>query len=238
MKLDILIISAHPDDAELCCSGTIARHVANGKKVGMLDLTQGELGTRGTPEIRLQEAQISAGILGAQIRENLGFQDGFFRNDTDHQTVLIEQIRRFQPDVVLTNAPSDRHPDHGRASALVKDACFLSGLRKFNTIYEQMPQEAHRPAHVFHYIQNNYIEPHFVVDISKFWATKLESIKAFKSQFYNPESNEPESFISTKDFSQFIESRARVMGHKIGVSFGEGFIADKMIGVRDFDVLL
>lgn len=238
MNVDILIISAHPDDAELCCAGTIASHVAMGKKVGMIDLTQGEMGTRGTAEIRLKEAEEAAEILKTSFRENLGFEDYFFKNDEEHQAEIVKRIRKYQPDIIITNAVSDRHPDHGKAAALVEQAVFLSGLRKFETSMEGSSQQAFRPGHVYHYIQNNYIEPDLIVDISGFWNVKLNAMKAFSSQFYNPESDEPESFISSKEFFHFIEERAREFGHKIGVEFGEGFTINKSLGVRSlFDIV-
>lgn len=238
MKLDILVIASHPDDAELCCSGTVAKEIALGKNVGLIDLTRGELGTRGDAETRQKEAGRSAEILGVSVRENLCFEDGFFLNDREHQLAIIKRLRKYQPEIVLTNAPEDRHPDHGRASLLVKDACFLSGLIKIETVHEGIKQDAHRPNQVYHFIQNNYVEPDFVVDISDYWEQKISSVKAFASQFYNPESDEPESFISSKSFMHFVESRAREMGHKIGAEFGEGFVSDKMLGVRDlFDLI-
>lgn len=234
MKLDILVLAVHPDDAELSCSGTIAAHIAMGKKVGIVDFTRGELGTRGTPEIRLQEAAASARILGLSARENLGFRDGFFKNDENHQLKLIEAIRRYQPEVVLANAIEDRHPDHGRAAALADEACFYSGLRMIQTVEKDgTPQVAWRPKAVYHYIQDRYIEPDFVVDVTPFWDIKIESIKAFQSQFFDPNSTEPASYISSPEFLPFIESRSQEMGHKIGVKHGEGFTKTKMIGVQN-----
>jgi bacillithiol biosynthesis deacetylase BshB1 len=218
MKLDILVMAAHPDDAELAVSGTIVDAVAKGKKVGIVDFTRGELGTRGTPEIRLAESAEATKILGIQVRENLGLADGFFQNDRESQLKLIEVIRKYQPDIVLANALEDRHPDHGKGAALAIDACFLSGLRKIDT---GLP--AWRPKHVYHYIQDRYLEPDFVIDISAHWEKKEAAIRAFKSQFFDPNSTEPASYISSPDFLDFIEARAQEMGHKIGVKYGEGF---------------
>ena len=225
MKLDILVMAAHPDDAELSCSGTILKHVAAGKKVGIIDFTRGELGTRGTPEIRLQESTDATKILGLHARENLGIRDGFFRNDEESQLKLIEVIRKYQPDIVLANALEDRHPDHGKGAQLAIDACFLSGLRQIKT--GDLP--AWRPTQVYHYIQDRYIEPDFVVDISAHWDQKETAIRAFKSQFFDPSSMEPASYISSPDFLHFIQARAMEMGHKIGVKYGEGFQSQKTL---------
>jgi bacillithiol biosynthesis deacetylase BshB1 len=219
MKLDILVMAAHPDDAELSCSGTILKHITAGKKVGIVDFTRGELGTRGTPEIRLQESADATKILGLHARENLGIRDGFFRNDEKTQLKLIEIIRKYQPDIVLANALVDRHPDHGKGAQLAIDACFLSGLRQIKT----GDLSAWRPAQVYHYIQDRYLEPDFVVDISAHWDQKEAAIRAFKSQFFDPNSTEPTSYISSPDFLNFIQARAMEMGHKIGVKYGEGF---------------
>ncbi|MEY3644712.1 MAG: hypothetical protein RLZZ207_1407 [Bacteroidota bacterium] len=237
LKLDILVVAAHPDDAELGCSGTIASQVAKGHQVGIVDLTHGEMGTRGTPELRLQEAAQAAELLGITVRENMGFKDVFFQDDEEHQLKLIQVIRKFQPDIVLANAISDRHPDHGKGSSLATNACFMSGLSKIETWNEGVKQAPWRPKFVYHYIQNNYIQPDFIVDISAFWDKKIASIAAFKSQFYNPESQEPASFISSPEFLPFIESRAREFGHRIEVKYGEGFTVERFIGVSDlFDL--
>jgi bacillithiol biosynthesis deacetylase BshB1 len=225
MKLDILVMAAHPDDAELSCAGTILKHIAAGKKVGIVDFTRGELGTRGTPEIRLQESADATKILGLHARENLGIRDGFFRNDEETQLKLIEVIRKYQPDIVLANALEDRHPDHGKGAQLAIDACFLSGLRQIKT--GNLP--AWRPAQVYHYIQDRYLEPDFVVDISTQWDEKEAAIRAFKSQFFDPSSAEPASYISSPDFLNFIQARAMEMGHKIGVKYGEGFQSQKTL---------
>ncbi|WP_158857098.1 bacillithiol biosynthesis deacetylase BshB1 [Lunatibacter salilacus] len=230
-KLDILVIAAHPDDAELSCSGTIASHVAKGLKVGILDLTQGEMGTRGTPAIRLEESDVAAKILGLSARENLGFADVFFTEDREHQVAIARIIRKYRPEIVLANAVADRHPDHGKGGSLATKACFVSGLRMLETEWDGKAQEAWRPKAVYHYIQNNYIEPDFVVDITPFWDTKKASIMAFKSQFFDPNSKEPESFISSPDFMDFIEARAKEFGHKISVKYGEGFTVERVAGV-------
>lgn len=236
-KLDILVIAAHPDDAELGCSGTIASHIAKGYKVGIVDLTHGEMGTRGTPEIRLQEAEEAGRILGLSARENLGFKDIYFKDDEAHQLELIKIIRKYQPEIVLANAITDRHPDHGKGASLASNACFMSGLRKIETECDGLFQQAWRPKFVYHYIQNNYIEPDFIVDISAHWDTKVASIMAFKSQFYDPSSQEPASFISSPEFLPFVESRSREFGHRIMVKYGEGFTVERFLGVDNlFDL--
>ena len=236
-KLDVLVFAAHPDDAELGCSGTIAAQIAQGNKVGIVDFTQGEMGTRGTPELRLQEAEDAAKILGLAARENMGFQDVFFKDDEEHQLKLIQVIRKYQPEIVLTNAINDRHPDHGKGSSLASKACFMSGLTKIETFQDGVMQSPWRPKFVYHYIQNNYIEPDFIVDISDFWEIKIKSIAAFGSQFYNPKSQEPASFISSPEFLPFIESRARELGHRINTKYGEGFTVERFIGVSNlFDL--
>jgi bacillithiol biosynthesis deacetylase BshB1 len=232
-KLDVLVFAAHPDDAELGCSGTIAALVAQGKKVGVVDFTQGEMGTRGTPEIRLQESAKAAKILQLSARENVGFKDVFFKNDETHQLKLVEMIRKYQPEIVIANAISDRHPDHGKGSSLASQACFMSGLLKIETSIEGINQSPWRPKVVYHYIQNNFINPDFVVDITPYWQTKIDSIMAFRSQFYDPTSKEPTSFISDPDFIPFIEARAREFGHKIMVKYGEGFTVERIPGVTD-----
>jgi len=236
-KLDILVFAAHPDDAELGCSGTIAAQVARGKKVGIVDLTQGEMGTRGTPEIRLKEANEAAKILGLTIRENMGFKDVFFEDDKEHRIELVKIIRKYQPEIVIANAIKDRHPDHGKGSSLATHACFMSGLRKIETTLDGKLQKPWRPKNVYHFIQNNYIEPDFIVDISEHWDTKIKSILAYQSQFYDPESREPASFISDPDFLPFIEARSREFGHRILSTYGEGFTSERYLGVADlFDL--
>jgi len=231
IKLDILVMAAHPDDAELSCSGTILSYINQGKKVGIVDFTRGEMGTRGTPEIRLQESNDATKILGLHARENLGLADGFFQNDQASQLILMEVIRRYRPEIVLANALEDRHPDHGKGAKLAIDACFLSGLRMIQTIdlHSKTEQSAWRPKHVYHYIQDRYLEPDFVIDITEHWETKEQSIRAFKSQFFDPASKEPNSYISSPDFLSFIQARAQEMGHKIGVKYGEGFQSQKTL---------
>jgi len=238
LKLDILVMAVHPDDAELGCSGTILKEISIGRKVGILDFTRGELGTRGSAEIRDQEAAESSKIMGLSARENLAFRDGFFNNDEEHQIKIVEVIRRYQPDIVLANAIDDRHPDHGRASKLAVDACFLSGLRKIPTFEKNGSQQKEwRPKQLLHYIQDRYIEPDFVIDITDFWELKEQAIRAFKSQFFDPNSSDPSSYISSPEFLDFIESRSREMGHKIGVKYGEGFTSYRTLGVNSvFDL--
>ncbi len=238
MKLDIMVLSAHPDDAELGCGGTIAAHVAKGKKVGVIDFTRGEMGTRGTPELRKEEAEASSKILGLSVRENLDFADAFFVNDKEHQLKVVQKIRQYQPDIVLANAIRDRHSDHAKASDLATSACFLSGLQKIETELDGKPQQAWRPKAVYHFIQNDFIQPDFVVDISPYWETKIKAIKAFKSQFFDPESDEPQTFLSTPHFMEFVEARAKELGHAIRVDYGEGFTIERTLGISDlFDLL-
>ncbi|MBL4656144.1 MAG: bacillithiol biosynthesis deacetylase BshB1 [Bacteroidetes bacterium] len=234
-KLSILAFGAHPDDVELGCGGTLLSHISQGKKVGIVDLTRGELGTRGTPEIRSEESAEAAKIIGVEIRENLGFEDGFFENSKENQLKVIEVIRKYQPDIVIASAIEDRHPDHGRASKLISDSCFLSGLLKIKTA----TAEPWRPNAVYHYIQfRSHITPNLVVDISDFHEKKMEAIKMHKSQFYDPDSNEPETMIAQKGFLEFIEARALEYGTQIGVKYGEGFTAERYIGVKDLSSLL
>ena len=235
MKLDILIMAAHPDDAEMSCGGTIASAIAKGRKVGIVDFTRGELGTRGTPEIRAAEAAAASEILRISARENLGFRDGFFKNDEVHQMKLIAAIRRYQPEIVLANAIEDRHPDHGKGASLAVDACFLSGLRMIETFdTDGTPQAAWRPKALYHYIQDVYIKPDLVIDISDYWALKEVAIRAYKSQFFDADSKEPESYLTSPVFLEFLKARSQDMGHKIGASFGEGYTKTKMIGINDF----
>ncbi len=231
MKLDILAIGAHPDDVELSCSGTIAKEVESGKKVGILDLTRGELGTRGTPEIRDQEAKKASEILGVLTRENLGFKDGFFINDQNHQLEVIKILRKYKPEIVLCNAVTDRHIDHGKGSKLVSDACFLSGLRKIETLLNGVKQEAWRPKHVYHYIQWANITPDFVVDISNHIDKKMESVEAYTSQFYDTSSKEPTTPISSRNFLDSIKYRAADLGRIIGVEYAEGFTVERYVAV-------
>lgn len=223
VKLDILAFGAHPDDVELSAAGTLLKQKSLGNSIGIIDLTAGELGTRGNAATRAAEAAEAALILGLSARENLGFADGFFINDQEHQRAIIRIIRKYQPRVVLANALSDRHPDHGRAAELVARACFLSGLRRIETWLEDEVQEPWRPDQVFHYIQDRHAKPDFVVDITPFWEGKMKAIKAFTTQFHNPDANEPQTPISGKDFIHFLEARAREMGRISGVEFAEGF---------------
>ncbi|MCG9879141.1 MAG: bacillithiol biosynthesis deacetylase BshB1 [Bacteroidia bacterium] len=223
MKVDILVFAAHPDDAELSCSGTILAHKALGKSVALVDLTKGELGTRGNAELRMQEAAEASKILGIDYRENLGFRDGFFVKNEELELKIIQAIRKYQPEIVLANALSDRHIDHGRAADLVHDSCFLSGLTKIHTEYNSVPQKAWRPKKVYHYIQDQLSHPDIVFDISDFFDQKMESILAFKSQFFDPNSDEPNTPISGPDFLDFIKGRAVEFGRRIGVKYGEGF---------------
>lgn len=237
-KLDALVISAHPDDMELSCSGTVASLVSEGYKVGALDMTRGELGTRGNEEIRAKEADAATGILGLTLRENAGLPDGFFANDKESQVAIAGYIRKYQPAIVITNAIEDRHPDHGKASGLTSDACFIAGLSKLPITVNDETLKPWRPAAVYHYIQSNYIVPDLIVDISNFWDVKLESIKAFKSQFYDPNSNEPDTYISSPHFLEFIEARCKQWGQAIGTNYGEGFTVERHIGVRNlFDLI-
>ncbi|GAA4427834.1 bacillithiol biosynthesis deacetylase BshB1 [Pontibacter saemangeumensis] len=239
MKLDILAFASHPDDIELGCAGTLIGHIAAGKKVGIIDLTEGELGTRGTPEIRLQEAEAAAEIMGVSVRENLGMADGFFLNDREHQLQVMQKIRQYRPEIVLANALHDRHPDHGRGSELVTEACFKAGLKMVSTKDGQgQEQAAWRPKVVYHFIQDRLITPDIVVDVTPFWDKKMETIRAFRSQFYNPDDSSPNTYISSPEFLNFIESRAQELGHAIGVKYGEGFSSDRLIGVRNlFDLI-
>lgn len=232
MKLDILVLAAHPDDAELGCGGTIAKHTALGHKVGIVDLTRGELGTRGTPEQREREASESAKILGVAVRENLCLRDGFFRNDPESQLVVIRAIRTYQPRLVLANAITDRHVDHGMGAGLAYDASFLSGLSKVESLSgDGKKQSPWRPEAVYHYVQSQFIPPDFVVDISTEWETKMKAVKAFGSQFFNPDSREPETYISKPGFLRMLEARAVEYGHAIGAAYGEGFTVRRFIGV-------
>ncbi len=238
MKLDVLAIGVHPDDVELSCAGVLLVEKKNGKKTGIVDLTQGELGTRGTADTRREEAEKAGTILGVDIRENLGLADGFFQNDRHSQLKIIEAIRKYQPDIILCNAPEDRHPDHGRSARLVADATFLSGLVKIETMSGGFLQKAWRPKYVLHYIQDRFLTPNFVVDITDVFETKLESIKAYATQFHNPGLNGPETYISTPDFLDSVIYRSKMLGKMIGVKYAEGFISEKMIGIKSLDVLI
>ncbi|MFY0254974.1 bacillithiol biosynthesis deacetylase BshB1 [Chitinophaga sp. 30R24] len=238
MKLDILAIAVHPDDVELGCAGTLMAHARQGMKVGVVDLTRGELGTRGTPELREQEALAAAKVLGLAVRDNLGLADGFFRNDTKEQLAIITAIRKYKPEIVLANAMDDRHPDHGRAGKLIEDSCFLAGLRKVETSVDGQVQEAWRPKQVYHFLQDRYHEPDFVVDISEVMEKKLEAIRCFSSQFLAPKDNEPQTYISGSNFFESVIYRAKMLGKMIGVEYAEGYTSAKMIGVKNLADLI
>lgn len=231
MKLDILVFGSHPDDAELSCGGTIAKEISLGKKVGIIDLTRGELGTRGTADLRDEEAAHAAQILGIHVRENLRFRDGFFVNDEAHQLEVIKMVRKYRPDIVIANAIDDRHIDHAKGSKLVSDACFLSGLRRVETQLNGTPQEAWRPKTVYHYIQWKDLAPDFVVDVTGFMDVKVASLMAYKSQFYDPNSTEPVTPIATKNFKESILYRAANLGRLIGTEYAEGFTTERPVAV-------
>ncbi|MCY7408678.1 MAG: bacillithiol biosynthesis deacetylase BshB1 [Chitinophagales bacterium] len=237
MKLDILAFGAHPDDVELSCAGTIAKHVKLGYKVGIVDLTRGELGTRGTPEIREAEAIAASKVMGVHARENLAMRDGFFMNDEEHQLKVIAMIRKYQPEILLANATEDRHPDHGRGAELVRDAWFLAGLKNVETKLDGKSQEPWRPKCIYHYIQDRWLEPDILIDISDFWEKRMEAILSFKSQFYDPASKEPITYISTLEFLGTLKSRAQTLGRMIGVEYAENFTTKRKTGVDDFFVL-
>ena len=231
MKLDILAFGAHPDDVELGCGGTIAKEVAKGKKIGIIDLTRGELGTRGTAETRDEEAFNAAKILGVSMRTNMEFLDGFFLNDKTHQLAIIKMIRKYKPEIILCNAIDDRHIDHGKGSQLVSDACFLSGLLKIETEDDGALQKPWRPKQVYHYIQWKNLEPQLTVDVSGFIDKKMESVLAYKTQFFGAKSKEPETPISSKNFTDSILYRARDLGRLIGVEHAEGFTVERYVAV-------
>jgi bacillithiol biosynthesis deacetylase BshB1 len=238
MKLDILAFGVHPDDVELGCAGTIMAAIDQGKKVGIVDLTRGELGTRGTPTTRTLEAAAAAKIMGVDVRENLDMADGFFTNDEPHQRKIIALIRKYQPDIILANAPEDRHPDHGRSAKLVSDAAFLSGLRKVETIHEGITQNAWRPAYTFHYIQDRFIQPSFVIDITAYMERKMEAVLAYGTQFTNADTSEPQTYISSPQFLETVKARALMLGKRIGVGYAEGYITEKIIGFSNFDAII
>ena len=238
MIVDILAFGAHPDDIELSCAGTLLVEKENGKKIAIVDLTRGELGTRGSAEIRKQEAAAAAKILNVDIRENLELADGFFQNDESHQRRVIRAIRKYRPSIIICNAPGDRHPDHGRGAQLVEDAIFLSGLRKIETIDNGSAQAVWRPDFVFNYIQDRYLHPNFIIDITAVMEQKIASIKAYETQFDSPDNNEPQTYISTPDFLESVIYRAKMYGKMIGVKYGEGYISKKMIGFNNFDAFI
>ncbi len=234
-KLDMLAFGVHPDDIELGCSGTILACVAEGKKAGIIDLTKGELGTRGSAEIRKEEAANAAKVLKVTIRENLEMADGFFQNDESHQRKVIEVIRKYRPEIILCNSIEDRHPDHGRSAKLVEDAAFLSGLRKIETFTQGEKQQEWRPKYVFHYIQDRFLQPSFVFDISNFMDEKLKAVLCYKTQFFNPDLNEPETYISSPEFFETVKARAMMLGKRIGVKYAEGYVTRKMVGINSFN---
>lgn len=238
MKLDILAFGVHPDDVELGCGGTLLSAISEGKKVGIIDLTQGELGTRGTILTRFAEALVAANVLGVNIRENLKMADGFFQNDEVHQRQIINTIRKYKPEIILCNAPEDRHPDHGRSAKLVSDAAFLSGLRKIETFVDGISQSAWRPKYVFHYLQDRFIQPSFVIDISDHFDRKLEAVLCYKTQFLASDNSEPQTYISSPEFIDGIKGRAILLGKRIGVKYAEGFITEKILGVRSMDAFV
>lgn len=241
MKLDILAIGVHPDDVELGCSGTLINEIKLGKKAGIVDLTQGELGTRGSIESRYREAANAAMIMGVQVRENLKMRDGFFENDEAHKLKLISTIRKYRPGIVIGNVLHDRHPDHGRAGKLIADCCFLAGLAKIETTDEQgKAQEKWRPSYLLHYIQDWYHEPDILIDISDVFEQRMQSIQAYSTQFHTSEGGEegPQTYISTPDFLDSVIARARMFGKRIGVKYAEGFISEKKIGIRNLDALI
>lgn len=237
MKVDILAFAAHPDDIEISAAGTLMKHIAMGNTVAIVDLTQGELGSRGTPETRSEEAENASKIMGINARINLKMADGFFETSKENKLKIIEQIRHFQPKVVLCNAINDRHPDHGRGSNLVSEACFLSGLLKIETTYNGQSQKKWRPNSVFHYIQDRYIKPDFVVDITPYVDQKINALKAFKTQFFNPDSNEPKTPISGQEFFDFLKGRWRDFGRNIGVEYAEGYTTERPHGIEDLTKL-
>lgn len=238
MKVDILAFAAHPDDIELSAAGTLMKHIAEGKTVGIVDLTQGELGSRGTIETRYEEADAASQIMGISARVNLKMADGFFDNSEENKRLIIEQIRRFQPTIVLANAIEDRHPDHARAAKLVSDACFLAGLRKFETVWEGEVQPSHRPKAIYHYIQDHYLKADFCVDVTEFVERKIEAIRAYKTQFYDPNSKEPVTPISGEEFFDFIKGRMMQYGRPIGARYAEGFTVERELGINSFDDLI
>jgi bacillithiol biosynthesis deacetylase BshB1 len=237
-KIQVLAVAVHPDDVELCCSGTLMMEKLQGKTTGVIDLTRGELGTRGTPELRLQEAETAARIMQLDVRENLGMADGFFQNNEENQRKLIRAIRQYQPEIVLASALADRHPDHGRAGKLISESCFLSGLRKISTLDEAGKEQAHwRPKYVFHFIQDRFYQPSFVYDISAVIDRKMAAIQAYGSQFHSDTYNklEPQTYISGPEFLGAVTGRSQMLGKMIGVNHAEGFISEKMIGVSSLD---
>jgi N-acetylglucosamine malate deacetylase 1 len=239
MKLDLLAVGSHPDDVELGCSGTLIKEVKRGKKVGIVDLTQGELGTRGTVESRYQEATDAAMIMGVATRENLKMRDGFFQNNEDNQMQVVKILRKYRPEIVIANILEDRHPDHGRGGWLLYDACFFSGLRQLKTVDEDgKEQERWKPKMLLHYIQDRFYEPQVIIDITDVWEQRMAAIRAYKTQFHDPNSKEPQSYLSTPEFIESLTARARLLGKRIGVKYAEGFLSKKSIGIKDLDCLV
>lgn len=238
MKLDILAFGVHPDDVELGCAGTIISAIAEGKKVGIVDMTQGELGTRGTVETRYDEATAAAKVMGVSVRENLKMEDGFFKHNKTNLRAIIQVIRKYQPDIILCNAPEDRHPDHGRSAKMVVEAAFLSGLRKIQTKDDGTSQDVWRPSYVFHYIQDRYLQPSFVIDISDSFEKKMEAVSCYTTQFIAKGSNDPQTYISSPQFMESVKARALMLGKRIGVAYAEGFISEKTLGISSFDAII
>ena len=233
MKLDILAFAAHPDDVEMSCGATLAKYASQGKKVGIVDFTQGQMGTRGTPELRLKEAEKAAEILNLAARENLAFEDIYFTNDIEHQLKVVEMIRKYRPEIVFANSQKDRHPDHEKAAGIVKTAVFLSGLEKLETTIEGVKQEPWRPRSVYHYIQSTMVDPDFVEDVTGFWEQRNQAIYAFASQVHMPNSGGTETFISSPEFMLMLDARGKMLGQSIGAKFGEGFKVNRNLGVND-----
>ena len=238
MKLYILAFGVHPDDVELGCGGTIISAIADGKKVGIIDLTEGELGTRGTVKTRYEEATAAAKVMGVEVRENLKMEDGFFKHDKKNVRLVIEKIRKYQPDIILCNAPEDRHPDHGRSSKMVAEAAFLAGLRKVETKDDGKKQEPWRPSYVFHYIQDRYLQPSFVIDITSSFEKKMEAVSCYTTQFISNASKDPQTYISSPQFLESIKARALMLGKRIGVGYAEGFVSEKTLGLSSFDAII
>jgi N-acetylglucosamine malate deacetylase 1 len=233
MKLDILAFGAHPDDVELAASGTILKHIAFGRKIGIIDLTLGQLGSRGSVALRKEEAADASKILKLAVRENLGMEDGFFENDQSHQMKVVRMIRKYQPEIVLANATEDRHPDHSKGSKLVSDSCFLSGLVALKTNEEEKEQIAWRPKAIYHYIQDRYQKPDFVIDVSPYWQERMKSVMAYSSQFYNGKNEGNQTPISSKEFLNFLEARAREFGRQINCEFGEGYTVERTLEMKE-----
>lgn len=238
MKLSILAFGAHPDDVELSAAGTLLKHQAAGAAIGIIDLTEGELGSRGTVDTRYAEAKAAGEILQLSVRENLQMGDGFFTHSEENLLKIVQQIRRFQPTIVFANAHSDRHPDHAKGSKLVSEACFLAGLSKISTSWDGKEQIAYRPKAVYHYIQDHYLVPDFVIDVTDFVPQKMNAIKAYKTQFWDPNSTEPKTPISGEEFFEFLHGRMAQYGRSIGVKYAEGFTVERTLGVSNlFDLI-